>query len=347
MANGLLAQYTPGLTKHSNLLQAAGSQLTTTGFPMYTCPGSTLTSGTLRVSNTSGSAATVDVAIIEWTDALQLATPVGPTTFESYSIGGGSPAVATSHYLVGTWNSTQFQTNEVVTWTNTNVTNPLDGTNNHSAKVAYWDSGNTKLWLYDMSHPAAATSYAAPTDVVVTGATSGATLSLGPSYAGSQAARGNEGRIRYYDGYDGVVHVNNPETENNLKFKYLETLGNPGGLGERKTSLSGAAYVTDMYNNLKLRPWGTTITLVDAVAGTTSTPVTEIVDDNGTEIEVASVLGVRPENYIVKEVSVNDNATLEIPGIVLGQYQTLYVACAAQVQFSLVGFEEANTVTVY
>lgn len=347
MANGLLAQYTPGLTKHSNLLQAAGSQLTATGFPMYTCPGSTLTSGTVRISNTSGAATTVDLAVVEWTDALQLATPTPPVYFESYSIGGGSPAVATSHYIVGTWNSTTFQTNEVVTWTNANVTNPLDGTNNHSAKVAYWDQGNTKLWLYDLSHPAATTSFAAPTDVVVTGGTSGATLSLGPSYAGSQAARGNDGRIRYYDGYDGIVYLNNPETENNLKFKYLGSLGNPGGLGERKTSLIGAAYVTDMYNNLKLRPWTTTITLVDAVTGGTTTPITEIVTDTGVEVQVASVAGVNQENYVVKEVTVNDNATLEIPGIVLGQYQTLYVASPAQVQFSFVGFEEANTVTVY
>lgn len=346
MANGLLAQYTPGLTKHSNLMQATGSQLTATGFPMYTCPGSTLTSGTLRISNTSGSAQTVDVAVIEYTDALQLATPTPPVYFESYSIGGGSPAIATSHYLVGTWNSTPFQTHEVVTWTNTNVTNPLDGTNVHSAKVAYWDQGNTKLWLYDMSHPAAATSYAAPTDVVVTGA-NGGTLSLGPTYAGSQAARGNDGRIRYYDGYDGVVYVNNPETENNLKFRYLGTLGNSGGTGERKTSLSGAAYVTDMYNNLKLRPWTTTITLVDAVTGGTTTPVTEILTDTGTEVEVASIAGVKQENYIVEAKSVNNNDTLEIPGLVLGQYQTLYVSCSAQVQFSLVGFEEAVTVTVY
>ena len=344
MANGLLAQYTPGLTKHTNLMQAAGTQLTSTGFTIYTCPGSTLTSGTLRISNTTGSAATVSVAITEWTDAVSVAGTAAQK--EGYTFGQGSQGRVSSHYAVGTWNSTAFQTDEVVGWTNANVTNPLDGTNNHTAKVHYWDSANTKLWLYDLTHPAAATSFPAPTDVVLTGA-GGGTLSIGPSYAGSQVARGGEGRLRYYDGYDGIVYVNNPETENNLKFKYLGTLGNTGGTGERKTSLNGAAYVTDIYNNLKLRPWATTITLVDAVAGTTTTPVAEILTDNGTEVEVASIAGVKQENYIVKEVSVNDNATLEIPGLVLGQYQTLYVACAGQVQFSLVGFEEAYTVTVY
>ena len=87
--------------------------------------------------------------------------------------------------------------------------------------------------------------------------------------------------------------------------------------------------------------------LVDAVAGTTTTPVAEFVANDGTEVEIASIAAVTQENYIVKEVSVSDNGTLEIPGIVLGQYQSIFVACAAQVQFSLVGFEEAVTVTAY
>ena len=344
MANGLLAQYTPGLTKHTNLMQAAGTQLTSTGFTIYTCPGSTLTSGTLRISNTTGSAATVSVAITEWTDAVSVAGTAAQK--EGYTFGQGSQGRVSSHYAVGTWNSTAFQADEVVSWTNANVTNPLDGTNNHTAKVHYWDSANTKLWLYDLTHPAAATSFPAPTDVVLTGA-GGGTLSIGPSYAGSQVARGGEGRLRYYDGYDGICFVNNNEHENNLKYRYLETLGNANGTGERKSSLSGACYVTDNYNNLKSRPIETTITLINAVTGAATTPVAEFVANDGTEVEVTSVAGVRQENYIVEAKSVNNNETLEIPGIVLGQYQSIYVACAAQVQFSLVGFEEATTVSAY
>ena len=345
MANGLLAQYTPGLTKHTNLMQAAGSTLTATGFNIYTCPGSTLTSGTLRISNTSGGAATVDVAIVEYTDAV---TMVGTAAQkEGYSFGQGDPSVVSSHYAIGTAAGNAFAINEVVTWTNANITNPADGTNNHSAKVHRWDSANSKLWLYDLSHPAAATSFAAPTDTVITGATNGGTLSVGPSFAGSQVARGDEGKLRYYDLYDGICYVNGYEHENNLKYKYLGTLGNANGTGERKSSLSGACYVSEAYQNLKSRPFSTTITLVDAVAGTTTTPVAEFVANDGTEVEIASVAAVTQENYIVKEVSVADNGTLEIPGIVLGQYQSIFVACAAQVQFSLVGFEEAVTVSAY
>ena len=325
-------------------MQAAGSQLTSTGFNIYTCPGSTLTSGTLRVSNTSGGNVTVDVAITEWTDAVSMAGTAAQK--EGYTFGQGSQGRVSSHYVVGTWNSTAFQTDEVVSWTNPNQINPLDGTNNHTAKVHYWDSANTKLWLYDLSHPAAATNWSAPTDVVLTGA-GGGTLSIGPTYAGSEVARGGEGRLRYYDGYDGICYVQNNEHENNLKYRYLGTLGNTGGTGERKTSLNGACYVTDIYNNLKSRKIETTITLLNAVTGASTTPVAEFVANDGTEVQVTSVAQVRDENYIVREVTVNDNNTLEIPGIVLGQYQSIYVACAAQVQFSLVGFEEAVTVTAY
>ena len=345
MANGLLAQYTPGLTKHTNLMQAAGTQLTSTGFNIYTCPGQTLTSGTLRISNTSGGAATVDVAIVESTDQVTMAGTAAQK--EGYNFGQGGQARVSSHYAIGTSNGTPFSQTEVVTWTNTNVTNPLDGTNNHSAKVHYWDNLNSKLWLYDLSHPAAATSFAAPTDTVISAAGSGATLSIGPTYAGSSVARGSDGLLRYYDGYDGICYVNNAEHENNLKYKYLFTLGNTGGTGERKTSTSGAAYVTDIYNNLKSRPFETTITAINAVTGASTTPVAEFVANDGSEVQIASVAAVNQENYIVKEVSVSDNGTLEIPGIVLGQYQSIYVACAAQVQFSLVGFEEAVTVSAY
>ena len=87
MANGLLAQYTPGLTKHTNLMQAAGTQLTSTGFNMYTCPGQSLTSGTLRISNTSGGAATVDVAIVESTDQITMAGTAAQK--EGYNFGQG------------------------------------------------------------------------------------------------------------------------------------------------------------------------------------------------------------------------------------------------------------------
>ena len=345
MANGLLAQYTPGLTKHTNLMQAPGTQSTSTGFNIYTCPGQTLTSGTLRISNTSGGAATVDVAIVESTDQITMAGTAAQKA--GYNFGQGGQARVSSHYVIGTWNSTAFNQTEVVTWTNPNVTNPLDGTNNHTAKVHYWDSANTKLWLYDMSHPAATTANSgSPADFTITGA-GGGTISMGPTYAGSSVARGGDGLLRYYDGYDGICYVNNAEHENNLKYKYLFTLGNTGGTGERKTSTAGAAYVTDIYNNLKSRPFETTITAINAVTGASTTPVAEFVANDGSEVQIASVAAVNQENYIVKEVSVSDNGTLEIPGIVLGQYQSIYVSCAAQVQFSLVGFEEAVTVSAY
>jgi len=344
MANGLLAQYTPTVTKHTNLRLATGTSSTSTYFPIYSCPGSTLTSGTLRIANDTGAAASVDVAIVEYTDALQLDVPGNQpsgTYFSNYSLSGN----ATSFVIEGsTWNSTGFAPDEVVTWTNTNIVNPATGNNTHTGKVRRWDQATTKLWLYDMSHPRAFEP-AAPANTTFTGA-GGGIIYAGPSYAGTAVTTGFEGLIRYYDATSGVVYLNNPETANNLDFQRLGALG--GGVsGERRSSLNGACYVTITHTNLKFAPWTNTVTRRNAVTGASTTPTTEIVDDNGVELLVASVASVKVDNYIVRQKSVSDNATLEVTGIVLGQYQHLYVACSAAVNCSFVGFEEAISVTPY
>lgn len=344
MANGLLAQYTPTVTKHTNLRLGTGASSTSTYFPIYSCPGSTLTSGTLRIANDTGAAASVDVAIVEYTDALQLDVPGNQpsgTYFSDYSLNGN----ATSFVIEGsTWNSVGFAPDEVVTWTNTNIVNPATGNNTHTGKVRRWDQGTTKLWLYDMSHPLAFQA-AVPTDTTFTGA-GGGIIYAGPSYAGTAITTGFEGLIRYYDATSGVVYLNNPETANNLDFQRLGALGG-GATGERRSSLNGACYVTVTHTNLKLAPWANTVNRYNAVTGALTTPATEIVDDNGVELLVTSVASVKADNYIVRQKSVSDNATLEVTGIVLGQYQHLYVACSAAVNCSFVGFEEAISVTPY
>lgn len=195
-----------------------------------------------------------------------------------------------------------------------------------------------------MSHPRALEP-AAPANTTFTGA-GGGIIYAGPAYAGTAVTTGFEGLIRYYDATSGVVYLNNPETANNLDFQRLGALG--GGVsGERRSSLNGACYVTITHTNLKLAPWTNTVTRLNAVTGASTTPTTEIVDDNGVELLVASVASVKVDNYIVRQKSVSDNATLEVTGIVLGQYQHLYVACSAAVNCSFVGFEEAISVTPY
>lgn len=344
MANGLLAQYTPTVTKHTNLRLGTGVTATSNFFPIYTCPGSTMTSGTLRIANATGSNAAVDVAIVEYTDALQLDVPANQpsgTYFSDYSFSGN----ATAFVIEGsTWNSTPFAPNEVVSWTNTNVPNPNTGTFVHTAKVRRWEQGLTKLWLYDMSHPLAFQP-AAPTNTTFTGA-GGGVIYAGPSYAGTAVTRGYEGDIRHYDATTGILYVNNPETANNIDFQRLGNLGG-GATGERRSSLNGACYVSVTHNNLKYAPWANTVTRYNAVTGASTTPTTEIVDNAGVELLVASVATVKVDNYIQRQKSISNNGTLEVTGIVLGQYQHLYVACTAAVNCSFIGFEEAISVTPY
>ena len=70
MANGVLASYQSATTKYSHAYVDPATNpngLVRADFPMYTTPSATLTSGSLRMMNTTGATATVDVAIQDYT----------------------------------------------------------------------------------------------------------------------------------------------------------------------------------------------------------------------------------------------------------------------------------------
>ena len=72
--NGVLATFTPTVSKYTNLTVAANSNtIAATEYNIYTCPAATLTSGKLVVSNNTGGALNIDVGIVEQTDVIQLA----------------------------------------------------------------------------------------------------------------------------------------------------------------------------------------------------------------------------------------------------------------------------------
>ena len=78
MANGVLASYQSATTKYTNAYVDPASNpngLVRADFPMYTTPSATLTSGSLRMMNTTGATATVDVAIQDYTEQIQFAAP--------------------------------------------------------------------------------------------------------------------------------------------------------------------------------------------------------------------------------------------------------------------------------
>ena len=63
--NGVLATFTPTTSKYTNSTVPANSNtIAATAWNMYTCPGATLTSGKLIVSNNTGVALNIDVCIV-------------------------------------------------------------------------------------------------------------------------------------------------------------------------------------------------------------------------------------------------------------------------------------------
>ena len=331
--NGVLGTFTPTVTGYTNLTVAANStKLTTTGFPFYTCPGATLASGKLVIANNTGGSLNVDVGIVEATDIIQFdalsAQPNDPNTSASYlnfgSFSFGSNQAQSSIVIEGASDSGTFQANEVVNWTNSNR-NPTACT----GKVRYWDSTNKKLWLYDLSHPLA---FDLPSgDTTFTGATSGATIAAGTSHAGTGGTAGWSGKSRFYDGLNGTLYLQNYEFKNNLDYTQIGDFTNE----HRETS----------NNNLNRslarlwRPVATTATRYAASGNTT--PTTEFIDNNGVELLVSGVTKIAAEQYLDNQKAVADVTVYEVTGIVLGEYQSLFVNCSGAVSCTFIGFEEA------
>ena len=60
--NGVLGSFTPTVTPYTNDTRAANSlTVAPQEFPFYTCPGATMVSAKLVISNNTGGAAAVDV----------------------------------------------------------------------------------------------------------------------------------------------------------------------------------------------------------------------------------------------------------------------------------------------
>ena len=92
--NGVLATFTPTVSKYTNeTLPANGNTVAATGYYIYTCPGATLMSGKLFVSNNTGGALDIDVGIVEQSDVIQLDTPGNqpgaPSTYTGFVLGNG------------------------------------------------------------------------------------------------------------------------------------------------------------------------------------------------------------------------------------------------------------------
>ncbi len=328
--NGVLGSFTPTVTPYThdtrpdNSLAVAANE-----FPFYTCPGATMVSAKLVISNNTGGAATVDVGIVEQTDVIQLdaaaSQPGAPANYLGFSLPTGQDA--TSIYLEGASVSGTFVPGETLSWTNPAVT-----PNAQTAIVDYWDSGNSKLWVRGLANANAL--FPATGDITYTSA-GGGSISCGTSHAGTGVARGWSGKVKYFDNLRGIIYFENHEFRNNLDY----SSGTYGDLNTEVRVLSN--------NNLarshthRHRPVTTT---VERIAASNTTPATEFVDANGVELLVSGVSMIQEHQYIAKQKSVNDGDIFELGGIVLGAYQSIYVKSTAAVTATLIGFEETAEV---
>ena len=328
--NGVLGSFTPTVTPYTNDTQPDNSlAVAANEFAFYTCPGATMVSAKLVISNNTGGAAAVDVGIVEQTDVIQLdaaaSQPGAPTNYLGFSLPTNQDT--TSIYVDVGGVTGSFVAGEALTWTN-----PAMTPTSQSATVQYWDSGNNRLWVKGLANANAL--YPTSGDIQYTGA-GGATASSGASFAGTGTTLGNSGRIKFFDNLRGIIYFENHEFRNNLDYR----LGYYRDLNQEVRELGNNNL--SRCHQLRHRPVATT---VNRIAAVNSTPATEFIDANGVELLVSGVSQIQEHQYLVKQKSINDASIFELGGIVLGAYQSIYVKSTAAVTASLIGFEETAEV---
>ena len=330
--NGVLATFTPTVSDYTNnTVNPASNAVATNGWCMYTVPTATLTSAKLIVSNDTGSAANIDVGIVEQTDVIQFDAlnqqPGTPSNYGAFSFPGGSPTTYASSIVVEYGNlsgGASITPGLQVTWTNTGLAAAFQSC---TATVHYHDTANAKMWLRNMSHPEA---LQLTTDTTFT--TSGGTFQVGSSIAGSTGNAGWSGWVRFYDSLQGTLFLNNWEFRNNLDYQYLYANDANENRQQNNNNLARS-------NGRIWRPVATTTPTFDN-AGNTVPLATEFIDAAGVEVKVSGVSQCATEQYIVKQKQVADNDIFELSGLVLGDHQSIFVSSTAAVTFSLIGFEE-------
>ena len=327
--NGVLATFTPTVSKYTNrTLPDNGNTVAATGYNIYTCPGATLMSGKLYISNNTGGSLDIDVGIVEQSEVIQLdapaAQPGAPSNYTGFVLGNGQQTGYTSSIVIDYSSlSGTFVVGEQISWTNGNN---YGGSGTQTAILQYHDTVNGRIWLRNMSHPLGLDLTG---DTTFTGA-GGATCAVGPSHAGTGGTRGWSGLVRYFDTLNGTIYFLNSEFRNNLDYDKIYDVNNENreeGNNNVERSLSKF-----------WRPVETTQTRYAAAGNTT--PATEFIDNNGVELLVSSVSQVTTEQLILNGFPLADNTTKEVSGILLGTYQSLYVKSTGAVTFTLVGLEE-------
>ena len=330
MANGVLASYQSATTKYTNAYVDPASNpngLVRADFPMYTVPSATLTSGSLRMMNNTGATATVDVAIQDYTEQIQFAAPGSQsptvTTFSEFSF-APNQKVTSSYVIISSHNGTNYVPGETIT-----ITGGPSGT--QTATVLAWDLANLKIW-YELPVGSWPTTVATMT---VTGA-GGGTGTITDSYVGTY------GRVIFYDRLTGQLLIQNDTVFNNVKSQYYTEPAN-----QMVSGIGGAGQLSISSRGYEWLPSLSTVKLYNSSnqSGADVTAEWKQINVNQPEVIVSGVTYSNDQNKILKSYPIPNNSEVSLTGLVLEQWQNLYVSASAGVAFNFIGFEESVTIS--
>ena len=330
MANGVLASYQSATTKYSHAYVDQTNNpngLVRADFPMYTTPSATLTSGSLRMMNTTGATATVDVAIQDYTEAIQFAAPgsQSPTVsnFSEFSF-APNDKVTSSYVIISGHNGTAYVPGETVT-----ISGGPSGT--QTAKVVAWDASNLKIW-YEQPQGSWATTV---TTMTIAGA-GGGSGTITDSYVGTS------GRVIFYDRLNGHILFQNDTVINNVKSLYYTEPAN-----QMVSGIGGAGQLSISSRGYEWLPSLSTVKLYNSSNQSGANVTAEWKQNTGSqpEIIISGVSYSNDQNKILKSYPIPNNSEVSLTGLVLEQWQNLYVSASAGVAFNFIGFEESVTIS--
>ena len=330
MANGVLASYQSATTKYTNAYVDPATNpngLVRADFPMYTTPSATLTSGSLRIMNTTGATATVDVAIQDYTEQIELAAPGSQsptvTTFSEFSF-APNEKVTSSYVIISGHNGTAYVPGETVT-----ISGGPSGT--QTAKVVAWDASNLKIW-YEQPQGSWATTV---TTMTIAGA-GGGSGTITDSYVGTS------GRVIFYDRLNGHILLQNDTVINNVKSLYYTEPAN-----QMVSGIGGAGQLSISSRGYEWLPSLSTVKLYNSSNQSGANVTAEWKQNTGSqpEIIISGVSYSNDQNKILKTYPIPNNSEVSLTGLVLEQWQNLYVSASAGVAFNFIGFEESVTIS--
>ena len=296
-------------------------------FPMYTTPSATLTSGSLRIMNTTGATATVDVAIQDYTEQIELAAPGSQsptvTTFSEFSF-APNEKVTSSYVIISGHNGTAYVPGETVT-----ISGGPSGT--QTAKVVAWDASNLKIW-YEQPQGSWATTV---TTMTIAGA-GGGSGTITDSYVGTS------GRVIFYDRLNGHILLQNDTVINNVKSLYYTEPAN-----QMVSGIGGAGQLSISSRGYEWLPSLSTVKLYNSSNQSGANVTAEWKQNTGSqpEIIISGVSYSNDQNKILKTYPIPNNSEVSLTGLVLEQWQNLYVNASAGVAFNFIGFEESVTIS--